>query len=425
MVEFVEKNYRVVDAETTEADEHGRVRHFLNNAIGIIENEHIVGMWGTQRDVTERKELEEKMRQTQKLESLGLLAGGIVHDLNNILTSILGGLSFTRLRMDASSPFQEELEVIEKAAERAANFCCQLQGYAGGGNFEIKPIQLGELVQETADIVRMSFPKSLTLECDLAKDLPWMEADSTQIQQVVMNLLTNASEAVGYGTGLVRVETRASEDRQAVLLRVTDNGCGISEEQRARLFDPFYSTKGSGEGRGLGLCAVQGIVSAHQGTLSLHSAVGSGTSFEIRFPATERNASAPRAPKRRAVVGNIGHVLVVDDEEGIRSLTKRCLEHHGFEVSTAADGLQALDLMTQDPSRYSLVLIDISMPNMSGPELLDRVRELRPTMPIVMSSGYEKKETMVRINLVGRCAFLRKPYVVQDLVDKVIEAQLS
>jgi PAS domain S-box-containing protein len=392
---------------------------------------------GTVLDITdirqaqiEREQLDRKMQETQKLESLGVLAGGIAHDFNNLLTSILGNASIAAMDLPPGSPVNECIEQITEASMRAADLCKQMLAYSGRGRFIVQKLDLGQLVEQTAQMLQISISKKAVLRFRLEKGLPPVEVDATQIRQVIMNLVINASEAIGeqsgvisISTGLTRVDrnylhgTLIDADLPAgdyVFLEVSDTGCGMSAETRAKIFDPFFTTKFTG--RGLGLAAVLGIVRGHKGAMKVYSEVGRGTTFKLLFPAasgvTEASAKSPAAsPAWRGE----GSVLVVDDEETMRTTIARMLPKIGLEAVLVSDGREAVEVFRAHPGRFALVLLDLTMPHMDGEQTFTELRRIRPDVRVVLMSGFNAQEALVRFTGKGLASFLQKPFTIDEL----------
>jgi len=371
-------------------------------------------------DTTARRNLEEQFRQAQKFESVGQLAAGVAHDFNNLLTSILGNTSLVLNDLAPGDPARERLEEVVKASSRAAHLTRQLLAYSGKGRLVLRKIDLSGALRAMESLLRSSVPKKVRLDLDLAAGLPLVEADPAQVQQVVLNLVINAAEAIGEATGEVRVVTGAGELAEAkgdlkpgphVFLEVRDTGCGMDDHVRAHLFDPFFTTKFLG--RGLGLPAVSGIVRGHKGAIEVQSAPGRGTTFRILFPA--------EAAARAAVLVRTGAartVLVVDDEAMVRTLAKAALESSGYTVLLAGNGQEAVEVVRSHGERIGTVLLDMTMPVMGGEEALDEILALQPGIRVVASSGYGEREAVQRFGkrITG---FLPKPYTAHELVVKI------
>lgn len=384
-------------------------------------------------DITERKQAEEQSRQSQRLESLGVLAGGIAHDFNNLLVGILGNASLALDVLGPHTPATQILEDLMAASERAAALTRQMLAYAGKEQLSKHPINLSKLVRELAALLRASLPKHVHLVLDLPDEVPWIEGDSTQLQQVIMNLVINGAEAIPEGTpGTVTAviacrKPTASEqaaaivpfdcaDQNCVVLGISDTGTGIPPGIRSHIFDPFYTTKFTG--RGLGLSAVLGIVRAHGGGIALRTAEGKGTTFTVLLPVAAAPAQAEIAAAAPSAAAR-GTVLVVDDEPSVRAVAERALLRSGFQVLLAADGRAAIDRVAEHPE-ITAVVLDLAMPVMTGDQALPALRQLRPNLPIVLSSGYSESEARRRFADGGFTAFLQKPYKAADLADTVI-----
>ena len=392
----------------------------------------IIGASHVARDITEQKTFNTKIRQVQKLESLGVLAGGIAHDFNNLLVGILGNAS---LAMENCLPQNSAfLDEIMKAGQRAADLTSQLLAYAGKGRFFIQLIDISALVREISQLIQTSISASVQLKLDLADDLPPVEADSGQIQQIIMNLVINGAEAVGSDKpGVVTVETRAIHaDEQSlasslgghdlkpgeyVLLQVSDTGCGMDKATQARIFDPFFTTKFTG--RGLGLSAVLGIVGSHKGVLKVESEPGRGTTFRVLLPAADGGPAQPRVADVTVDLRGVGSILVVDDEEMVRKVARKTLERFGYSVSEAMDGQKAIELFAAARSQIDLVLLDLTMPVMGGEETLERLRKIRSDIPVILSSGFSESEALRRFEGKGIAGFVQKPYKAVQLAEKV------
>ena len=378
----------------------------------------------------EREQLSRKMLEAQKLESLGVLAGGIAHDFNNLLTGILGNASILTLEMPPGSSAQDCLGEITEASMRAADLCKQMLAYSGRGRFVIEKLDLGQLVEQTSQMLQVSITKKAALRFRLEKGLPLIEGDATQIRQVIMNLVINASEAIGEDSGAISLATGLTRvDRDYlrgtlmepelpegdyVFIEVSDSGCGMSPETLARIFDPFYTTKFTG--RGLGLAAVLGIVRGHKGALKVYSEEGRGTTFKLLFPTaagTGENAAERTAP----VVGwrGEGTVLVVDDEETMRTTVARMMTVLGLDPVLARDGREAIEVFRADPARFAFVLLDLTMPHMDGEEAFTELRRLRPDVRVVLMSGFNAQEALTRFSGKGLASFLQKPFTVGAL----------
>jgi PAS domain S-box-containing protein len=405
---FVHAPYRIRHRDGSVAWLHD-VTRIVRGADGVPTH-----FFGYVVDVTSRvlaeeqaRELERRLLHAQKLESLGVLAGGIAHDFNNLLTGILGQASLARRVGQLDGQTRESLEQIELLARRAAELTRQLLSYSGRGNVLVEPVDLGELVDETVSMLGLAVSRTTTLVVERSTTLPAIDADRAQIQQVVMNLLTNAGEALEGRVGRVTLRLLAPPDE--VLLEVEDTGRGMTDEVRQKLFDPFFTTKGAG--RGLGLSAVLGIVRAHGGQIGVRSQPDVGSTITVTFPASRsqprrRTDSLPPVLARQQ-----GTILVVDDERAIRCSVRAILEHAGYQVLEAADGQEGLTIFERHRDAIALVLLDLTMPGMSGPETFAAIRE-RGDVPIVLTSGFSARHDAI---IERASAFLQKPYTADDL----------
>ena len=389
------------------------------------------------RDITERKRMEEKLLQSAKLESLGVLAGGIAHDFNNLLTGVLANADLLLLDVGEGSTTRSHAQAICKAAERAAELAQQMLAYSGRGTFSVEPVNLGQFVRQTALLIQASIPKNVTLEFQLAEDVPLIDADLSQLQQLVMNIVINGAEAIGPEGGSVTIAAKSLAVDQLycrslalgetlkpgryAALEITDTGCGMDKETLARIFDPFFTTKFVG--RGLGLAAVLGIVRAHKGAIKIYSEPGNGTTFYVLLPAsTEKAAREPEPPTSPVIVQESKTVLVIDDEEIVRSAATSALRRLGYAVLSAYDGSQGVQVFRSLHKTISLVILDLSMPGISGEETLQQLRTINPDTPILLSSGFSGVEASRRFGDSGVAGFLQKPYTVNTLARHVSAA---
>jgi signal transduction histidine kinase/CheY-like chemotaxis protein len=355
------------------------------------------------REKADRKRFEENLQQTQLLESLGVLAGGVAHDFNNLLTGILGNASLARELLPPGASLHEYLRPIEKAAEHAAQLCQQMLGYAGRGGPSRSPEDLSRLVEDAADLIRLSAARKARLHAELAADLPPVEADPGQLRQVLLNLVQNASEALVPKGGTVTVRTgggagpveAAGPGRWAgeppagphAWLEVADTGVGMDGATLARVFDPFFTTKFTG--RGLGLAAVRGIVLSHRGAVRVTSEPGQGTTFRVYLPAAARPVGVDEpTPWPWPSAGPGRAALVADDEPGVRKLAAVALRGLGFAVTEVAGGREAVELFRADPKKFGLVLLDLGLSEPDGPDVLAELRTVRPDVPVVLTSGH-------------------------------------
>ncbi len=382
----------------------------------------------------ERARLEEQFHRAQKLEGLGLLAGGVAHDFNNLLTGIIGNAELAMVDLPRGGPTWSRVDHIERLAARAADLTAQLLAYAGRRPPASDPLDVSALVGEMSELLRTVIPRAVDLRLDLAPRLPAVAGDAGQLQQVVMNLLTNAADAAKSGGGVVCIRTapvRVTRERLArswlktdapegdyVQIEVRDDGIGMDEDTLARIFDPFFTTKGSG--RGLGLSAVLGIVTGHGAVLEVDTRRGEGTAISILLPSLGRPAPAPdRARAPDPAFRGAGTVLVADDEDAVLQLLSEHLRGLGFDVILAADGQEAVDAMRLHHARIVLVVLDRTMPRMSGEAAFREIRRIDPGARVILSSGYDDEAATNALRAEGLAGTLRKPYRVRDLITTV------
>ncbi|MFQ5518725.1 MAG: response regulator, partial [Mariprofundus sp.] len=384
----------------------------------------------------ERLDMQAQLEHTQRLDSLGLMAGGIAHDFNNILTSIMGNAAVAEKKV-ASDPesIQTHLGHIVDSSKRAADLCNQMLAYSGKGHFVVEMVDLSRTFEETAPFLEASVGKHVQLIYQLHETLPMIEVDIAQIQQVIMNLVINASEAITENSGCIRIKTGllhadetyleacyGSQPRAGtyVFLEVADNGCGMDSATADKVFDPFFTTKFTG--RGLGMSAILGIVRGHHGAILLDSELGKGTTFRILFPALEacpltvEKADAPIAPLPAKAQGTI---LVIDDEITVRELAACILQDDGFAVLNACDGKAGVDMYQQHQDEISLVLLDLTMPRMSGTECYHELRRINPDVKVILVSGYSEDEALGHFEGFSLSGFISKPFMPKALSEKV------
>ena len=416
--------------------------------VGTGANGRPIRALGVFMDITERKavaeerrQLELKMAQAQKLESLGVLAGGIAHDFNNLLVGILGNAELALAELPPDSSARESVHGIEHSAVRAAELTRQMLAYAGKGRFVVEPLNVNRVITDVSELLGVAISKKATLHFDFAEDLPLVDADPTQLRQVAMNLIVNASDALGAGMGTITATTRVVHADRSVLsamllgddlpaanyvrLEVRDTGIGMDPETQARVFEPFFSTKFTG--RGLGLAAVLGIIRAHRGAIAVASAPGQGTTFTVLLPASTKPRTAERITPRSGTAASTplatgaGTVLVVDDDETVRGVAHQILERAGLNVLLAADGYAALAQIDANPGVVDLVLLDVTMPVLGGAETLAALRERKWTGPVVLISGYTIQEASAQFGEWGASGFVQKPFRRVDLVAIVLD----
>jgi len=392
-------------------------------------------------DITQRMNAEQdklkveyQFQESQKLESLGVLAGGIAHDFNNLLSGILGGASLALMDLPQESPACEWLHKIEESTLRAADLCKQMLAYAGKGKLTMQQVDLNRLIKEMDHLLETSVSKMITIETNFSEGLPAIEVDATQTRQVILNLVSNASEAIGHENGVITISTGVKEfsadtimeyylgdtisEGTYVYVKISDTGHGMTKDIQDKIFNPFFTTKFTG--RGLGLSAVLGIIRSHRGTMTVASHPDSGSSFTAFFPAMAAIATEePYVATTPKIWQSEGMILVIDDEEIVRNITKSLLSNAGFKVITARDGLEGLDLIKKHADEVNAVLLDLTMPRMSGEEVFHELRRIRPDIPIILISGYNVMDAEKRFPAESLAGFIQKPFKPGELLDKI------
>ncbi len=449
IVEFVHPDDRQKTRETLEKLRKEDVTGFVNRY--ICEDGSIVWLewqsrahesrnriYASARDVTElrrarreRERLETKFQEAQKLESVAILAGGIAHDFNNLLTTILGNAGLLLMNLDETNPLRDRIDAIRQAASTAADMCEQLLAYAGEGQFDVRAADLSEIVRESDHLIEATVSTATEVDYDLLNGLPAAEVDVTQVRQILMNTVQNASEALEGDEKHIEIATGARDCDPAefaemyfgeelsagwyVYLEVADTGCGMTNDELRRVFDPFYTTKFTG--RGLGMAATLGIVRAHDGAVEVETTPGEGTCFRFYFPARETlqpfsAESEPIAVPRL----DAETILVADDEADIRDLVERVVGSQDIGVLKAVDGDDALEALEHHREEVSAILLDYHMPGPAPDELLERIGDNAPEIPVVLSSGYSEATTTEHLADSGCEAFLPKPYGPPELL---------
>jgi len=400
----------------------------------------IVGALAMVSDVTQRRGLEARIQQAQKLESVGLLAGGIAHDFNNLLVGILGNADLALSDLPEDSWARASIQDVRDAAWQLADLTKQLLAYSGRGRFVVEPLDLNRLVSETTHLINAAISKKATLRYHFAPDLPTVTGDATQIRQIVINLITNASDAlegregqIVVTTGHVRADAEylrsmyldaSMNEGDYAFFEVADTGSGMDAATMQKVFDPFFTTKLSG--RGLGLAAVLGILRGHHGAIKIDSEVGEGTTIRVLLPVradgTPRRDDVASAPAPQVARGL---VLVADDVDIVRQVVVATLEDAGYQVIEARDGKEAVDLVDAHADELVAVLLDMSMPRLNGAEVFAHIQRVRPTLPVVLSSGYSEQDTMSKLVGEGLVAFLPKPWGAADLVAAISKARAT
>jgi PAS domain S-box-containing protein len=406
-------------------------RAFILNSAAPIRDAHgrIAGCSVAIMDITELKAIEKQLREAQKLESLGVLAGGIAHDFNNLLGSILSNSELAQQQIASGCPCDEEIRDIQNVAGRAAEIVRQMMAYAGQETAALESVDLSQLVGDMLQLLHISISKKVTLKMELKEHLPAVLANPAQIRQVIMNLITNASEAIGESGGVITIATSEVQPEDgapasiqrlreagSVRLEVSDTGCGMTEEIRAKIFDPFFTTKFAG--RGLGLAAVDGIIRSHGGTINVASAPSRGSRFEVVLPRAgepARDVGDLALPPPDEFGGFAGTILVVEDEEALRSALCKMLRRNGCTVIEAADGQAGVDQFRASTPKIDVVLLDLTLPGMSGGEVLGELRRVQPNVKVILTSAYSRDWLQNTVDGQQPWFYLRKPYPFSKL----------
>ena len=434
LVEGLLESGRVENLEAAFVKKNGDIGYGLMSA-RIIELDGEKVILSITRDITElkrsaeeRRKFEQQMVQTQKLESLGVLAGGIAHDFNNLLAAIMGHSELAKRRLSSESAAVENIVQIEQATERAADLAKQMLAYSGKGKFVVEIIDLNRLLEEMLQMLQVSISKKVVLRFSPYSPLPTVNVDATQLRQVVMNLVINASEAIGKKSGIISITTGCMDcdqhylkdvwldenltDGLYVYLEVADTGCGMDKATLAKIFDPFFTTKFTG--RGLGMSAIMGIVRGHKGAIKVYSEVGKGSTFKILLPAAEKPAELFNGHVVEEEWEGSGKVLLVDDEESVRGIGTEMLKELGFSPLTANDGQEALQVFKDNPD-IVLVILDLTMPKMDGKQCFRELKKFKSDVKVIMSSGYNENEVSQIFIAKGISGFIQKPYRLSTL----------
>ena len=399
---------------------------------------------GLAEDITVRHRAEEdavhlewQLRQARKMEAIGTLAGGIAHDFNNILTPILGYASMALDKMEADSPFQKHLRSIQKAGTRAKDLVNQILTFSRQAGQELQPLRVQLVVKEAMKLLRSTIPTTINIKQDIDNSIGNVLADPTQIHQIVMNLCTNSYHAMRDKGGLLRVslgevivesgdlaDDAPIEPGSYLRLEVEDSGYGIPATVMDKIFEPYFTTKGKGEGTGMGLAVVHGIVRRHRGHITVESAPGQGTLFTVYLPLVDAYLDELEAIDEEPVKGGSEHILVVDDEVIVEEMMKAMLESMGYTVTSKSNSLSALHVFTDHPDHFDLVITDMTMPNLTGAELTKKILAIRPEMPIILATGYSELINEEKAKELGVAAFVMKPLVKRQL-DMVIREVLD
>ena len=434
---------RIVKREFVNSTKDGRLLNVEVSVNPVLDDDgNITAFLAIQRDVTERKHdeetkksLEMQLQQSQKLQGIGTLASGIAHDFNNILGIILGYSTLLERLRENPRTHSESVAVITKAAQRGASLVKQLLIFARKTEPLFEIVNINETILEINSLLQETFPKTIVISTSLQRDLPAIFADAIQIHQVLLNLFVNARDAMpsrgtlSISTGIIDGEAISSQfskatARQYVQVEVADTGIGMDEATRERIFEPFFTTKGSGKGTGLGLAVAFGIVEHHRGFIDVRSVPGKGTSFTVYLPIPE-GAPEEVKPARNVleeIPGGTETVLIIDDEEMLRELLKASLVLKGYTVLTAEDGMQGVEMYRSHQKEIAIVLSDLGLPILSGEDVFKKIREINPEAKIILASGFIEPEMMSEMYKAGLKRFIQKPYIPDEVLQKIREA---
>ena len=405
----------------------GRTKILVNMNVGLINYSGRVASMGTVKDITEKKRLESQLLRAQRMESLGTLASGIAHDINNVLTPIMLSQELLQEKLtDKESHWL--LNTIKGSTHRGANLMKQVLSFTRGVEGERNALQVANLILEIRQITKETFPRNIQIKTDISRDLWTISGDATQLHQVIMNLCVNARDAMLNGgilgicaENLLIDEDYARMNSEAkigphIVITVSDTGTGIPPKIIDRIFDPFFTTKEQGKGTGLGLSISHGIVRSHGGFINVYSEFGKGTAFKVYLPAiTTPETLKAQEHQYKLPAGDGEFILIVDDEKQILEMTKKTLEIHGYKVITANDGKEAIALYSQHKEKIKLVLMDMMMPVMDGPASIREIRIINPEIKIIAVSGLTEKDKLARVADLAN-AFLSKPYTTENLL---------
>ena len=400
--------------------------------------EKITGVQALAEDITEKKRLEEQLLQAQKMEAVGTLAGGIAHDFNNILAAILGYIELANLDASQNSKIHYNLQQSMKAAHRARDLVQQILSFSRRNNQERRPLDIGPIVKEGLKFLRASLPATIVMRENIEGDLGILEADPTQIHQVLMNLCTNAAQAMIEQTGLLEISLiKMDLDEETsglypglkpgpyLRLRVSDTGQGMTQQVLKRIFDPYFTTKETGKGTGLGLAVVHGIVKSYKGFITVSSEVKKGTTFDVFLPRIDTpKVSSKTEQVEPPLRGNHERILFVDDETALAEIGQSMLEHLGYEVVVRPGSSDALEAFRAQPESFDLVITDMTMPNMTGDKLAKELLRIRPDIPIILCTGFSEYISEEKAKGLGIREFVMKPLIMENLA-RVVERALD
>ena len=382
------------------------------------------------RDISEKKRIEAQLQYIERMEAIGTLAGGIAHDFNNLMMGMLGNISLILYDIGSESPYYEKLKNIEKLIQSGSKLTSQLLGYARKGKYEVRPIHLNQLVQECSETFGRT-RKEIVIHRELAEDLSSVMADESQIQQILMNLFINAADAMPGGGDLFLETLNVTHENigdkpykpksgDYILLKVRDTGTGMDQNVMDRIFEPFFTTKELGQGSGLGLASVYGIIKGHGGYIDVESTRGQGSVFSIYLPASEKAIQKPPETPGGILEGS-ENILLVDDEALVLNVGSQLLEKLGYNVQEAQSGREAIKMLSENDHAIDMVILDMVMPDMGGGEVFDRIKRIDPNLKVLLSSGYSIDGQAEEILKKGCEGFIQKPFSMEDLSRKIRE----
>ena len=433
-IQLIRENKRLEHHQAEYVRRDGKRIYVLENAVGEFDPPgDLISIRGYLVDETKERRLEGQLYQSQKLENLGTLVGGIAHDFNNILGVIIGHVGLMKEKQ-GSDPVRvsKSLEAVSKAANRGANTVRQLLTFARKVDIVTESVRIGDIIEEVIALLREAFPEKVVFSVKVEPGIPSIHADPNQLHQVFLNLCVNARDAMpGGGTisiiaskihrSLLNGQPKEAESEEYLMVKVSDSGTGMDKRTMARIFEPFFTTKKQGQGTGLGLSVVYGIVKAHRGFIDVESEVNRGTTFSLYFPIPREAVEFPPAAPQEIenVKGSGETILVAEDEEPLRDIVETWLRDYGYTVLSAADGETVVELYKKHRGKIRLVLLDMGLPKMAGAEVFDELKKLNPEVKIIAVSGYLEPEIKREIFNAGAADFLSKPYQLIELMNKI------
>jgi PAS domain S-box-containing protein len=425
------KKETLTDVTGTFIHKDGSVRLFnLSGAANLDSEGKVTGMVGLLNDITEQQRLQTQLQQAQKMEAVGTLAGGIAHDFNNILSAIIGYSELAVLEIPEETKVKQNLTEVLRASQRAKDLVKQILSFSRQNEEELKLMEVKDIIKEALKLLRASLPSTIEIRQQIDPNAGIIEADPTQVHQLMMNLCTNSAAAMGEEGGsleisLMKVDMDAPsttmyldiEPGSYLRLSVRDTGHGMTPEVLERVFDPYFTTKEKGKGTGLGLAVVHGIVKRHRGGITVETAPGKGTAFHIYFPRVQQEIEAVETAEVQSLPKGHECILFVDDEEDLIEIGAKMLSHLGYEVATRSDGAEALEAFRAQPERFDLVITDMTMPNLTGDRLAKELMKIRPDIPIILCTGFSENISEQKAKEIGIRGFSMKPFVMRDLAE--------